>query len=139
MSIIPRHAIRFAARRGRAAVLGLSLAMSGCATSWKIRQAAPQEVLRSTGETYVQVILTTGARVEMRDPGVEGDSLIGWSKGKGDEPPEREAFALSDVRALATKQNNLPLNITLGVVTGTAVAFSLVGVLLVLCASAGCD
>ncbi len=131
--------VRSAARLGSAGLLCVAVVLSGCATSWKTRQAAPEEVLRSTGETEVQVILTNGARVVLRDPGVEGDSLVGWSKPKPAELPERQAFALADIHALATRKNNVPLNLTLGLLTGTAVAFGLAGGIRLLCYSAGCD
>lgn len=115
------------------------MVLNGCATSWKARAAGPEEVLRSTGETEVQVILTNGAHVILRDPGVEGDSLVGWSKPSAAASPERQAFALADIHALATRQNNVPLNLTLGLLTGSAVALGLVGGLFLVCYTAGCD
>ena len=85
------------------------------------------------------MILTNRAHVILQDPGIEGDSLVGWSKPRAAELPERQAFALADIDALATKQNNVPLNLTLGLLTGSAVALSLAGGLLLLCYAAGCD
>jgi hypothetical protein len=128
-------------RRLRATALIAVLGLSACATTWKVREAAPAAVLQSTGETEVQVRLTTGVRLVLRDPGIEGDSLIGWLKPKGGTvaPPARRAFALTEVEALATRKNDTALNLTLGALTGTAIIFALAGTVLLLCYSAGCD
>lgn len=127
-----------ASRGPQLVLLSLITLLNGCATHWKARDATPQEVLRSTGETEVQVILTTGARIILRDPGIEGDSLIGWSKPGNAQPLERYAFVLTDVRTVATKKNEVALNLSLGLLTGSAIALSLAGGIVLLCYSSGC-
>lgn len=118
------------------------LVLSGCVTTWQPQQAAPAQLLESTGETQVQVRLVGGTRIVIRDPAVEGDSLVGWEQAAGGakEPPVRRAFALTDIQSVATRANEAAANVALGVIAGTALVFAFVGTFLVVCFNWGnCD
>jgi hypothetical protein len=120
----------------------VTLALNGCVTSWQPQQAPPAQLLAATGETRVQVRLVSGTRVVLRDPAVEGDSLVGWEQATGGrkEPPVRRAFALAQIQAIATRGNEPAANVALGIVAGTAIVFAVVGTLLAICFNAGnCD
>jgi hypothetical protein len=90
----------------------------------------------------VEVRLASGTRVVLRDPAVEGDSLVGWEQAAGGakEPPVRRAFALTDIQSVATRANEPAANVALGVVAGTAIVFAVTFTLLAICFSSGnCD
>jgi hypothetical protein len=81
--------------------------------------------------------------VVLRDPGIEGDSLVGWQQPPGDPavvPVARRAFALSDVRTVSVKKSNTGANIAIGAAIGAA-AFvtSVVVAWVIVCGSSGCD
>ena len=78
----------------------------------------------------------------LRDPGVEGDSLIGWLKPAFDATgsPVRQAFALGDVRDVAVRKNDFGPNLLLGVVAGTALFFTTaIAAYAIACATQYCD
>lgn len=117
----------------------IALILNGCLTNWQSQPAPPALLLTATGETQVQVRFADRTRVVLQDPGIEGDSLVGWQVTEartGAEVPVRRAFALTDVQQLATRGNNVAPNVILGAATGVAVFFaSLVGAYLIVCSS----
>ena len=120
-----------------------TMVLAGCVTNWQPQQAPPAQLLAATGETQVQVRLASGIRVVLRDPGIEGDSLVGWQQPPGDPavvPVARRAFALSDVRTVSVKKSNTGANIAIGAAIGAA-AFvtSVVVAWVIVCGSSGCD
>ncbi len=122
--------------------LTMVLMLQGCFTSWQPQNVEPAQLLTRTGETEVQVRLVNGNRLVLRDPGVEGDSLVGWqvqdSAGTS-HSPLRRAFALADVQQLATHGNAVAPNVAFGAVTGAAIFIATIGTLLIIYCSAGCD
>jgi len=111
--------------------------------NWQAQPAPPAEVIRSTGESEVRVTMNSGTSVVLRDPAVEGDSLVGWQQPPGDPaevPVARRAFALTDVRTVSVKKSNTGANIAIGAAIGAA-AFvaSVIGVLLIVCGTSSCD
>lgn len=116
--------------------------LTGCLTTWQPQPVTAARLLETTGETEVQVTLTSGMKIVIRDPGVEGDSLIGWLKPSFDatESPVRQAFALGDVRDVAVRKNDFGPNLLLGVVAGTALFFTTaITAYAIACATQGCD
>ena len=116
--------------------------LNGCLTTWKPREVAPAQLLEATGETEVQVRLVDGRRMVLRDPGIEGDSLIGWqaaNDARAGAAPVRQAFALSDVEHLATRGNNVAPNVILGAATGFAAFVASVAAIFVIVCWSGCD
>lgn len=102
----------------------LAAALSGCATNWQPTPAAPAQALHDLGPADVRVRRANGDYVVLRDPAVEGDSLVGWEVPPWDKAggPARRSLALTDVRQLALRQNDAAGNILLGLLAGT-VAF----------------
>jgi len=129
--------------RGSRARCLLLVLLTGCATNWQAQQAAPQQVVESTGETEVRVTLKSGTNAVIRDPGVEGDSLVGWQQQPGD-PPEvalvRQAFALNDIRTVSVRKGNTGANIAIGLGIGAALFLVSVTVAIaIVCGGGGCD
>lgn len=117
--------------------------LNGCVMHWQAQSAPPAQVIQSSGETEIRVTLNAGSNVVIRDPWVEGDSLIGWQQPLGDPsevPLTRRAIALDDVRTVSVRQSNTGANIAIGAAIGAA-AFvaSVAGALLIICGGGGCD
>ena len=67
--------------------------LNGCVMNWQAQSAPPAQVIQSSGETALRVTLNAGGNVVIRDPWVEGDSVVGWQQPPGDPsewPPSRE-------------------------------------------------
>jgi len=117
--------------------------LNGCVMNWQAQSAPPAQVIQSSGESEIRVTLNAGNSVVIRDPWVEGDSLIGWQQPPGD-PGEvavvRRAYALFDVRTVSVKKSNTGANIAIGAAIGAA-AFvaSVAGALLIVCGGGGCE
>ena len=117
--------------------------LNGCVMNWQAQSAPPAQVIQSSGETEIRVTLNAGGNVVIRDPWVEGDSLVGWQQPPGD-PAEvavvRRAYGLSDVRTVSVKKSNTGANIAIGAAIGAAVfVASVAGALLLSCGGGGCD
>ena len=129
--------------RGRLAVaISMSL-QAGCVMNWQAQPAPPAEVIQASGESEIRVTLISGASVVIRDPWVEGDSLVGWQQPPGDPamvPVVRRAFALPDVRTVSVKKSNTGGNIAIGAAIGAAAFLaSVAGVVLILCGAGSCE
>ena len=117
--------------------------LNGCVMNWQAQSAPPAQVIQSSGETEIRVTLNAGSNAVIRDPWVEGDSLVGWQQPPGD-PGEvavvRRAYALSDVRTVSVKKSNTGANIAIGAAIGAALfVASVAGSLLIICGGGGCD
>ena len=139
----PLDSLRKARKAWRVTGMLAVLLLNGCMMNWQAQPAAPAEVIQSSGESEIRVTLTTGANVVIRDPWVEGDSLVGWQQPAGD-PAEvavvRRAFALAEVRTVSVKKSNTGANIAIGAAIGAAAfAASVTVVLLILCGAGSCD
>jgi hypothetical protein len=129
-------------RRQLVAGLMVALLLTGCITTWQSQAAVPQRVLDTTRETEVRITLTSGLKVVLRDPAVEGDSLVGWLKPAFDAKngPTRRAFSLEEVRDIAVQANDFGPNVILGVVTGTVIFFgTAIAAWAIICATQYCD
>jgi hypothetical protein len=127
----------------RAASVLAALLLNSCVMNWQAQNAAPAQVIQSSGESRIRVTLNNGINVVIRDPWVEGDSLVGWQQPTGDPamvPVARRAFALTDVRTVSVSKSNTGANIAIGAAIGAA-AFvgSVVVVLLIACGAGSCD
>jgi hypothetical protein len=120
-----------------------TILVAGCVMNWQAQTATPAQVSQSSGESEIRVTLNTGTNVVVRDPWVEGDSLVGWQQPPGDPsevPLERRAFALSDVRTVSVRKSNTGANIAIGAAIGAAVfVASVAGAVLIVCGGGGCD
>lgn len=130
-------------RRWTFAAVVFPIVLNGCVTNWQAQEAAPRQVIESTGETEVRVTLKNGTSSIVRDPAVAGDSLVGWQQPpdhRSGAPVVRQAFALSDVRTVSVKKSNTGANIAIGAAIGAAIfAASVFGAVLAICGGSGCD
>lgn len=120
----------------------LAVLQAGCITSWQTQPAAPAQVIQTSGESEIRVNLNSGTSVVLRDPWVEGDSLIGWQVpgSLADAPVERRALAVADVRAISLKKSSTAANIAVGAVLGAAVFVASIGAAWWIgCGVQGCD
>lgn len=106
-------------RSGVAALLVLTA--SGCA-GWKTTTVAPRELLATKEVTAVRVTRADKSKVEIYDPVLQGDSIIGH--------PTKLAIArlvmpLSQVQTIATRQPSLGKTVLIGLgIIGAIVAYS---------------
>lgn len=133
--------IRRKLRNGLSMLTALASA-TGCVRSWQPQDASPEQVLETTGATSVQVRLRNGLKVEIRDPAVRNDSVVGWQWRAGKDTTITTPWGapVSDVASIATLRNNVGANVGIGVVVGAAVFFaSIIGAYIAVCGGGGCD
>ncbi len=84
------------------------VALAGCATKWEVQKAPAAEVLKFNGSGDYLVTRMNGNQVELRDPVVERDSVIGIEKADptGPDLHARRAIALSDVKQIAVREHD---------------------------------
>lgn len=88
--------------------LVLLLLLAGCATKWEVQTAPPAEVLKYDRARSYLVTRLNGSQVQLVNPVIEHDSLIGMEKPDptGPDVPVRQAIALSDVKQIAVKAHD---------------------------------
>ena len=74
-------------------------------TTWKTQEASPQQVLAEEQPDKVQVTLTDGSQLVLKEPAVSGDTLSGLDDGTPVHIP------LADVSALEVRESNGGLTI----------------------------
>ena len=91
-------------------VLATSGLLTGCvATTWHVQSAPPSQVLQGTALTDVRLTTTHNREVQLKNPVMEGASIIGLSRQPAVGPPVpvgRQAIALSSVKSVAIKQRD---------------------------------
>ncbi|HEX8906250.1 MAG TPA: hypothetical protein VF771_15480 [Longimicrobiaceae bacterium] len=116
-------------RRFFACSLAAALALSAC-TSWRPQTAPAPEVVAAHGNGSVRVLRRDMSTIELRNPQVLGDSIVG----EAGDPPRRAAIAIADVqridvrRVSATRTGGLTLAV-LVVASAVAVVAVLAAVL----------
>ena len=103
-------------------VLSLALLLGGC-HSWRTQPGpAPEAVARLNGGGSIRVLRRDHSTVELRNPQVSGDSIVGMF---GD-PPVRVAIAAADVERIDARRVNAAK--TGGLAIGTFLVVSIVAV-----------
>ena len=104
-----------------AVVTWMSLATSGCVTSWRVESASPREIVQRPGVEAVRMTSTDSAKtkVEIYDPALVGDSITGH--------PTKTAVAriyvpLSHVKTIATQRTSVGKTALVVLGVGAAVA-----------------
>lgn len=105
--------------RRAAAVLLVSLLATGCA-GWHTESVAPRELLRTRGVPAVRVTRTDQTKVEIWDPALVGDSIVGHPTSLA---IARVVVPLGQVQAIATRRTSFKKTVlvALGVIGVVAV------------------
>ena len=110
------------------AVIVLPTYLAAC-TSWRVQETAPAQLFEQEQPTNVRATLTDGTTIELENPRVSGDRLIGVRDGL------ETGVSLSTVEALAVREPDTGK--TIGVVLLSVVA--VVGVLAAVAYAVTCD
>lgn len=88
------------------AALVLTCYLTAC-TAWHKQTAIPQQVITAKQPRKVRIARQDGSRVELLQPKIEGDSIVGttWDVKPGSQPL-RTAIALADVRGIEVKEDD---------------------------------
>lgn len=118
-----------------AALLSALLAVN--CTSWRREKTSPRDVLTAQKRDQVRVTLVGGARLELRDPWIEGDSLLGYqgtvpTGGERTRWPHRrsDAVAIPLESVLHVELPHLDAGKSIGLVLGIGVTIAVVAILL---------
>ena len=103
----------------RALAVALFVVASGC-SAWQVRTAPVREVAAAP-VPRVRVTLRDDARVQLWDPRVEGDSLVGHLT----DDTTRTAFAIADVATVETWEPSPAKTAQMTVIVVLGVAYSL--------------
>ncbi|HMA40644.1 MAG TPA: hypothetical protein VKP10_11230 [Gemmatimonadales bacterium] len=106
----------------RAATLVFTCLLPAC-TAWHLTSAPPQEVIAAKQPVKVRIVRQDRSRVELSQPKVEADSIVGtnWDVKPG-SPPSRAAIALADVRTVEVRETDTGRIIALVVGVGSIIA-----------------
>lgn len=93
-----------------AAMVWITLASSGC-MAWRTETVAPREVVAKRGVEAVRVTRHDKSKVEIWDPVLQGDSIVG-------HPTERAiarlVMPLSQVESIAVRKKSLGRTLLIG-------------------------
>jgi hypothetical protein len=103
----------------RMALAGLvALSASGC-MGWKVQQVAPRDLLQDRSIDAVRVSRADKSKVEIYNPRIEGDSIIG-------NPTERAiarlVMPISQVETISTRHKSIGKTLLVGLAAIGAVA-----------------
>jgi len=98
------------------------LCASGC-TGWRTTPVAPRELLATKGVPAVRVTRADKSKVEIWNPIIQGDSIIGHPT---QQAIARLVFPLSQVQTIATRRTSIGKTLLIGLgILGGVVAFDL--------------
>jgi hypothetical protein len=102
-----------------AAMVALVVGASGC-SAWQVRTAPVREVAAAP-VPRVRVTLRDGARMQLWNPRVEGDSLVGQLT----DDTTRTTFAVADVATVETWEPSAAKTAQMTVIVVLGVAYSI--------------
>lgn len=92
------------------AMMALALAASGC-RAWRVESVPPRELLKTPGVEAVRVTRADKSKVEIWDPVLQGDSIVG-------HPTERAiarlVMPLSQVETIAVRKKSFGRTLLIG-------------------------
>lgn len=108
----------------RAATLLVLTCLLPACTAWHLKSAPPQEVIAAKQPVKVRIVRQDRSRVELSQPKVEADSIVGtnWDVKPG-SPPSRAAIALADVRTIEVRETDTRRTIAAVGFVGTIITF----------------
>lgn len=102
------------------AALLLACYLPAC-TAWHTQSATPQQVVATKQPRKLRVVRQDGSRIELLQPRIEGDSLVGTTGvSKPGTPLPRVAIALADVKAVEVHEGDAGKTLVLVGVVGLA-------------------
>jgi hypothetical protein len=105
-----------------AVLLGLTLLSSGC-LAWRTESVTPRELLAKPGVEAVRVTRADKSKVEIWDPTLQGDSIVGHPT---DRAIARLVMPLSQVETIATRKKSLGRTLLIGLgVIGAVTLYAL--------------
>ena len=113
----------------RAAVAGRTVlaiwvlvSSTGC-MAWKVEPVAPRELLKRPGITAVRVTRADKSKVEIYDPVLQGDSIVGHPTNRA---IARLVMPLDQVQTISVKKKSLGKTLLIGLaVIGAVTAYAL--------------
>jgi hypothetical protein len=103
----------------RAVMIALTMSTAGCST-WHVRTEPLREVVAAP-VPRARVTLRDGARMQLWNPRVEGDSLVGQLT----EDTTRTALAITDVATVETWEPSTAKTVQMTVIVVLGVAYAL--------------
>jgi hypothetical protein len=103
----------------RMALAGLvALSATGC-MGWRVQQVSPRELLKDRSVDAVRVTRADKSKVEIYNPRIEGDSIIG---NPTDRAIARLVMPLSQVETISTRHKSIGKTLVVGLAVIGAVA-----------------
>ena len=108
----------------RAATLLVLTCLLPACTAWHLKSAPPQQVITAKQPIKVRIARQDGRRIELLQPKIQGDSIVGtnWDVKPG-SPPSRAAIALAAVRAVEVRETDTRRTIAAVGFVGTIITF----------------
>ena len=111
-----------AVRARQLAMAAAVVYLSGCA-AWRVQQVPPKELLKDKSIEAVRVTRADKSRVEIYNPTILGDSIIGHPT---DRAIARLVMPISQVETIATRYHSVPKTMLAGLaVLGAVGAYAL--------------
>ena len=109
-----------------------TLLCSGCASTWHTVEASPAAAMAAHGDGDVRVTRRDGSMVQLHQPVMSGDSIVGyedppWDQG-GKATATRRAIPLDAVRSVSVWERDKTINTILWVAGLTFGALFLIGI-----------
>ena len=112
-------------------LLVCTLLCSGCASAWHTVQASPAAAMAAHGVGDVRVTRRDGSMVQLHQPVMSGDSIVGYEDPPWDRGGKatRQAIPLDDVKRISVWQRDKALNTVLWVAGATFAALFVLSVI----------
>ena len=103
----------------------ITLTTTACA-SWQVQRGPTPSVVQAAGDKSIRVELASGARVDIYQPRLEGDSIVGMNGPEVQKDRMHVAVATSDVVRISQLKFN-KLQTVLAVTAITVAALAIIG------------
>jgi len=107
-----------------------TLLCSGCASTWHTVEASPAAAMAAHGDGDVRVTRRDGSMVQLHQPVMSGDSIVGYEGPPWDQGGKatRQAIPLDAVRSVSVWKRDRTANTVLWVIGASFGALFILGV-----------
>ena len=107
-----------------------TLLCSGCASTWHTVEASPAAAMAAHGDGDVRVTRRDGSMVQLHQPVMSGDSIVGYEDPPWDQGGKatRQAIPLDAVRSVSVWKRDRTANTVLWVIGASFGALFILGV-----------